>query len=257
MSITTPPAPSRPLSRNGNSTTPRPRTPGLALARPSCLLGLAFVLAGCGSTPPATVPGPMAVTAPQAPLFLERPSNGAIYQPGMNPGSLFSAERRPSAVGDTLKIDIDESLKASQKQTTDTSRDNKLATKGPGGRSRISAVEKLLNVDATASGSDSFKGSGNTETDNSFTTQMAVSVINVLPNGNLLVAGERNVGLNRGVNTIRFSGIVNPRDIRPGNVVQSRDVVNASLESVAQGDVSEASSRSWLQRVLARTLSIW
>ena len=65
------------------------------------------------------------------------------------------------------------------------------------------------------------------------------------------------MGLNKGVNTLRFSGIVNPRDIRPGTVGASRDVVNASLESVAQGDVSEASSRSWLQRVLARSLSIW
>jgi len=190
-------------------------------------------------------------------MFLERPSNGAIYQPGMNPNSLFSADRRPSAVGDTLKVDIDEGLKASQKQSTDTSRDNKLAVKGPGGSSRVGAIERLLNLDASASGSDSFKGDGSTQTDNSFPTQMAVSVINVLPNGHLLVAGERNIGLNRGVNTLRFSGIVNPRDIRPGNVVQSRDVVNASLESVAQGDVSEASSRSWLQRVLARTLSVW
>ena len=213
-------------------------------------------MAGCASPAP-TVAGPMMVTPPQAPMYIERHNNGAIYQPGMSPTSLFSGEKRPSAIGDTMKVDIQETLKASQKQTTDTARDNKLAVQGPGGKSRIGAVERLLNIDATASGSDSFKGSGTTETDNSFVTQVAVSVINVLPNGNLLVAGERNVGLNKGVNTLRFSGIVNPRDIRPGNVVSSRDVVNASLESVAQGDVSEASSRSWLQRVLARSLSIW
>ncbi len=220
------------------------------------VLGALSVLSACSSAPP-TVAGPMMVTPPQAPMYLERPSNGAIYQPGMSATSLFSGEKRPSAIGDTLKVDIQETLKASQKQTTDTSRDNKLAVRGPGGQSKIGAVERLLNVDATAAGSDSFKGSGTTETDNSFVTTVAVSVINVLPNGNLLVAGERNVGLNKGVNTLRFSGIVNPRDIRPGNMVSSRDVVNASLESVAQGDVSEASSRSWLQRVLARSLSIW
>ena len=71
------------------------------------------------------------------------------------------------------------------------------------------------------------------------------------------MAGERSMGLNGGVSTLRFSGIVNPRDIGPGNVVASADVVNANLESVAQGDVSDAASRSWLQRVLARSLSIW
>ena len=218
--------------------------------------GALAALGGCAGAPP-TVPGPMLVAPPHAPMYIERPSNGAIYQPGMSPTSLFSGEKRPSAIGDTLKVDIQETLKATQKQTTDTSRDNRLAVRGPGGQSKVGAVERLLNIDATASGSDAFKGSGTTETDNSFVTQVAVSVINVLPNGNLLVAGERNVGLNKGVNTLRFSGIVNPRDIRPGNVVASRDVVNASLESVAQGDVSEASSRSWLQRVLARSLSIW
>ena len=84
-----------------------------------------------------------------------------------------------------------------------------------------------------------------------------MTVINVLPNGNLLVAGERSMGLNGGVSTLRFSGIVNPRDIGPGNVVASRDVVNASLENAARGDIAEATSRSWLQRVLARSLSIW
>ncbi len=227
-----------------------------AIVATAAALAASAGLAGCASPAP-TVAGPMMVTPPQAPMYIERPNNGAIYQPGMSPTSLFSGEKRPSAIGDTMKVDIQETLKASQKQTTDTTRDNKLAVQGPGGKSNIGAVERLLNIDATASGSDSFKGSGTTETDNSFVTQVAVSVINVLPNGNLLVAGERNVGLNKGVNTLRFSGIVNPRDIRPGNVVSSRDVVNASLESVAQGDVSEASSRSWLQRVLARSLSIW
>lgn len=229
---------------------PRQRLRCLAALAPQALL-----LCACSSQP--TVPGPMVAAPLQTPLYLERPSNGAIFQPGMNANSLFSPERRPSAVGDTLKIDISETLKASQKQTTDTSRASQLASKGPGGSSKVGFIDRLLNLNATASGSDSYKGSGTTTTENSFSTQIAVTVINVMPNGNLLVAGERSVGLNEGVNTIRFSGIVNPRSIQPGNIVPSGDVVNASLESVAQGDVSETSSRTWLQKVLARTLSVW
>ncbi|WP_431102962.1 flagellar basal body L-ring protein FlgH [Roseateles noduli] len=221
------------------------------------MVALVATLIGCASAPSTVVRTPTLVAQPLAPMYLEHPANGAIYQPSMSANSLFSGEKLPSAIGDTLKVDIRETVKASQKQTTDTSRDNKLAVHGPGGKSKIGAVEKVLNLDGTAAGSDSFKGSGTTETDNSFVTQVAVSVINVLPNGNLVVAGERNIGLNKGVNTLRFSGIVNPRNIRPGNVIASGDVVNASLESVAQGDVSEASSRTWLQRVLARSLSIW
>lgn len=219
-------------------------------------LPAALLPGGC-STPPL-VQGPLLAAPVKAPLYLERPNNGAIYQAHMPVNSLFSSERRPQAIGDTLKVDIAESLQASQRSSSDTSRENKLAVKGPGpGRKSGGVIETLLNADATASGSDSFKGAGTTEASSSFSTQLAVTVINVLPNGHLVVAGERSTGLNGGRNTLRFSGTLDPRDIRPGNVISSKDVVNASLENVGQGDVSEAASRSWLQRVLTRSLSIW
>ncbi len=215
------------------------------------------LLAACSSTPPSLVSVPLLAAPAPAPMFLEQPGNGAIFQAHMGSSTLFSGERRPRAIGDTLKVDIAETMRAAQKQSGETSRDSKLATKGPGTAKPGTALAGLINIDATASGSNSFKGSGNAEAENSFNAQLAVTVINVLPNGHLLVAGERSMGLNGGVSTLRFSGIVNPRDIGPGNVIASRDVVNANLENVARGDVSEASSRGWLQRVLSRSLSIW
>lgn len=222
------------------------------LAATACAL-----LVACASAPPSLVNGPV-IAAPQpAPMFLEQPTNGAIFQAHMGNTTLFSGERRPRAIGDTMKVDIAESIRAIQKQTGETSRENKVATKGPGTAKPGGPLASIVNIDAAASGSDSFKGSGNAELANSFNAQLAVTVINVLPNGNLLVAGERSMGLNGGVSTLRFSGIVNPHDIGPGNVVASRDVVNANLENVARGDVSEAASRNWLQRVLSRSLSIW
>lgn len=226
----------------------------LALAG-ACSLTAACI-AAC-SSPPSLVTVPVAATPAAAPMFLEQPHNGAIYQAHMANGTLFSGERRPRAIGDTMKVDISESVRAAQKHSGDTSRESKLSAKGPGGAKPGTPLAKLINIDATASGSDTFKGSGNAETASSFNAQLAVTVINVLPNGHLLVAGERSMGLNGGVSTLRFSGVVNPRDIGPGNVVASQDVVNANLENVARGDTSEAASRSWLQRVLARSLSIW
>jgi len=223
----------------------------------SIAFSVVALLAGCASTPPSIVPGPVLATPMKPPMYLERPNNGAIYQSWMSPNSLFSGERRPQAIGDTLKVDISENLKASQAQSSDTSRQNSIAVKGPGGSKSGGVVGSILNADASASGSDSFKGNGTTDANNTFTAQIAVTVINVLPNGNLVVAGERNIGLNGGRSTLRFSGTLDPRDIHPGNVIDSKDVVNASLESVAQGDVNDASQRTWLQRVLARSLSIW
>ena len=195
---------------------------------------------------------------PTPPLaYVERPLTGAIYHPGMNSATLFSNERRPQAIGDKLKVDISESLKASQKVSTDTSRDNKVAVKGPGGSKAGGVLGAIVNADANASGSDAYKGDGSTEASTSFDAKMTVSVINVLPNGHLLVAGQRSVGLNGSVNTLRFSGVVDPRDLRAGNIVASRDVADARLESVGAGDVSEAASRNWIQRVLTRSMTVW
>lgn len=221
------------------------------------LAGAHVLLAGCSSTPNGIVTLPVAATPSPAPMFLEQPRNGAIFQAHMGNTTLFSGERRPHAIGDTMKVDIAESIRAAQKHSAETSRDSKLSSKGPGGARPGTALARIINIDASASGSDAFKGTGNAETASSFDAKLAVTVINVLPNGHLVVAGERSMGLNGGVSTLRFSGIVNPRDIGPGNVVASQDVVNANLENVARGDASEAASRSWLQRVLAKSLSIW
>ncbi|MCX2862804.1 flagellar basal body L-ring protein FlgH [Paucibacter sp. PLA-PC-4] len=222
---------------------------------------LGLLLSACAGPSPRLVQGPLSAPPLPAPHYLERTPNGAIYQAHMPTASLFSSERRPQHIGDTLKVDIAESLQASQKNATDTSRDNKFAIKGPGSGSGDAKsggfFESLLNANATAAGSDSFRGSGQTENSSSFNSQLAVTVINVLPNGHLLVAGERSMALNGSAQTLRFSGVVDPRDIKAGNIVQSRDVASANLESLGRGEVSEAASRSWIQRLLTRSLSIW
>jgi len=250
-------------------TTHRPPAPRRAAARrglprsgPAAALLCAALLAGGCSTAPATlVQGPVSAPPTPAPLYVERVNNGAIFKPGMMAtagSSPFSGRRRPSRIGDTLKVDISESLSASNTVKTETSRATTLASNGPGSSSSpYSLIRGLMDQNLTASGSDTFKGNGTSKNDSSFSGQLAASVINVLANGNLVVAGERSVALNGGVNTLRFSGIVDPRDLQDGNVVASSDVVNARLEVVGKGDVSDAGRRNWLQRVLANSLSVW
>ncbi|MES1163260.1 MAG: flagellar basal body L-ring protein FlgH, partial [Rhizobacter sp.] len=213
---------------------------------------LAALLAGCASAPPTITRGPLTAAPMPAPAYMEPVITGAIFRPGTMTDSLFSDERKPRSVGDNLKVDISESLSASSKLSTDNSRENKVASKGPGSNSNSlgGILKGLLNMDASASGSDSFKGAGNTENTNKLTGRLSASVVNVLANGHLVVGGERSIAFNNGVSTLRFSGVVNPRDIKAGNVVMSGDVVDARLEVVGQGDVSETASRSWLQRFL-------
>jgi flagellar L-ring protein precursor FlgH len=172
---------------------------------------------------------------------------------------LFTDQRKPRNIGDTLKIDIAESLNASQSLSTDTSRDNKVASKGPGaGDAALGGVlTGLLNMDVSASSSDAYKGSGKSENAQALKGKIAASVINVLPNGNLVVAGERSIAMNGGVSTLRFSGVVNPADIKPGGIVASGDVVDARIEQVGGGDLADSASRGWLQRLLTKSLTVW
>lgn len=218
------------------------------------VLGLSSLLLGCSTPPTTTVPGPLTALPVARPANLERVTTGSLFQ--ASSGSLFTGRQKPRAIGDTVKVSISEKLSASDTIKEDASRETSLTSKGPGVR-EDSPLAGLFNQDATASGSNAFKGNGTSKNDSSFTGQLAASVINVLANGNLVVAGERSIALHGGGSILRFSGVVDPRDIKDGNVIQSSDVVNARLEVVAQGDSSEIASRTWLQKVLSRTLSVW
>lgn len=225
----------------------------------ACVAWSLLGMVGCASQPESLVQGPLYVPPVATPHYVERANTGSLFQPNTTAAFLFTGQQVPRRVGDTLKVDISEAINASSKLTAETSRDNKLAVKGPGNGASVAggALKGLLDLDATASGSDAFKGKGSTENISSFNGKMAVSVVNVLGNGHLVVAGQRTIAFNRGTTTLRFSGVVNPNDIRSGNVVASSDVVNANLEAVGEGEVSDTASRSWLQRVLTKSLAVW
>jgi flagellar L-ring protein precursor FlgH len=233
--------------------------PRTASAVQAALLAGAVLLAGCSSNPDTTImKGPLtAMPAPQAP-YIERVNNGSIFQQNMQMAALYNGRNKPRFVGDSLKVDISESQSGSNTLKTETSRKNAIASTGPGtASSNKGLINQLINMNATASGSDSFAGSGSATNATSFTGTIAATVINVLPNGNLVVAGERSVSMSNGVSTLRFSGIVDPKDFTQGNIVASADVSNAKLEVVGKGDVNEAGSRSWIQRVLTNSLAFW
>lgn len=213
-------------------------------------------LAGCAGPPPL-VTGPTTAQANAPMLALERPSTGSIYQANASSAWLFSDQRKPRNIGDTLKIDIAEAVTGSSQVATDTSRDNKVAAKGPGTGSGSGLWAGLLNMNTSAGGSDAYQGHGKTENTQALKGKIAASVINVLPNGNLVVAGERAIAMNGGVSTLRISGVVNPADVQPGGIVASADVVDARIEQVGGGDLAETTQRSWLQRFFTKNLQVW
>ena len=229
------------------------------LTHGSLAVACASALWGCAEAPPKTiVEGPLTVNPIPLPASLEHASSGSLFPKGVAVGALFSGRRKPRNIGDTLKVDIAESYTANNSVDSESTRETALKSLGPGNsNSPSSLIQGLLNQNITASGSSNFKGTGTDKNSSSFTGQLAASVIRVLANGNLVVAGERSIALNGGIHTMRFSGIVDPIDLNENNIVASSDVVNARLEVVGEGDATDSTKRTWLQRVLNNSLSVW
>ena len=231
------------------------RTGLFALACAATVMG---ALGGCAA-PPQLVQGPVSVRPVPPPTYAERTVTGGIYRANLGNVSLFSDQRKPQAIGDTIKIDISESLNASSVVNSVNSRDNSVTSKGPGTHSDSlgSLLKGLANMDVVASGSDSFTGKGNSQNTSTFQARISAYVVNVLSNGNLVVAGERSMMFNGTLNTLRFSGVVNPLDIKAGGIVASGDVADAKTELTGSGGTADTASRSWLQKLLTDGLAVW
>ncbi len=81
-------------------------------------------------------------------------------------------------------------------------------------------------------------------------TRISVLVIDVMPNGNMLVEGRRRIVMDQETKTIRFTGIVRPYDVTSLNTVLSENVANASIAYEGQGPLTATTGRGWLSELL-------
>ena len=213
------------------------------------VLGLT-ALAGCNlMTPPATVHQPM--TARPAPHQDAIVNPGAIYQPESARMNL-NEDRRALFVGDTLTIIIEEKTSASKKSSGSAARTGSTALTVPTVAGVPFKTFQGMNVEADSS--QKFSGAGDASSNNLFSGNLAVTVIEVYPNGNLLVSGEKQVTINQGTEFIRFSGVVNPVNVTFTNTVSSTRVADARIEYRGNGYINEAQTMGWLSRVF---MTLW
>ncbi len=211
------------------------------------LLTAAALLAGCVTTAPTTaVHQPMTVR-PEARNVVT--SNGSIYS-AATARPLFE-DRRARLVGDTLTINIAEKTAAAKKSDTKADRKYDASVDIP----TISGIPfKSFQNNArgtpmlAANSATNFEGTGENTSSNNFTGTLTVTVIEVYPNGNLLVSGEKQIGLKEGEEFVRFSGVVNPITITAANTVQSTQVADARIEYKANGFIDSAQVMGWLGR---------
>lgn len=214
---------------------------------------VALGLAACAAVerPKVAVMEPTTARPAAAALPGTVQNNGAIYQASAGTYRPLFEDRRARYVGDTLTIQINEKTQATSKQSTNAERTSSLTTASP----QIKALgRRIPAVDFEASSAVKNDGKGEAAADNLFTGTITVTVIEVLSNGNLVVSGEKQVGIGHNTETLRFSGVVNPTTILNGNSVSSGQVADARLETRGTGQIDQAQTMSWLSRFF---LSYW
>ena len=235
------------------STKPFCATIGRAAALLGALL-LAANMTACTSVLP-----PQAMThSPQfEPVYpvqnaRETMATGAIYV-GRQSDSWFGKGRN-FQVGDVITVLLNESTQAARTQNGSITRDSSntlipdgLKTYGAG----LGGFMKGINM---TSGSVSNKGTGAADQQASLSGSVAVAVVEVMPNGNLVLRGEKQLALTEGSEIIQVAGIIRPDDVAPNNTVQSRRLANAQIAYRGTGDLANATRAGWGTSAL---LKLW
>lgn len=211
------------------------------------VVGIGMLCSACQSLPQTVkvdFPEPRAVQAPAGNTAMARSNSGSLFQAASyRPGF---EDRRARAVGDIVTIQIVENVSASQVSSSTANRTSSMQA-GVSAFPFLSPIDQAnLNV-GTSSASD-FSGKGGTVSANTFTGSITTTVMEVLPNGHLVVVGEKQIGVNQNVDVLRFSGTVDPRLVQPGGIVSSTQVANARIESKGRGAQGEAQTVGWLTR---------
>lgn len=203
---------------------------------------------GLGQSVDVAIPthaAPLPVTAPPV-------VNGSIYQAAQY-RPLFE-DHRARLVGDTITVVIVEKVSATQKSTSTIDKSGSVSA----GLTAVPLLPASLLSRTSASGNsgNTFAGKGSTENTNDFSGVITATVTGVLPNGHLLVSGEKQIGVNDNIDVLRFSGQVDPRSIQPGNSVPSAQIANVRLEHKGRGAQADAQIIGWLARFFLTVLPI-
>ncbi|MDY7578302.1 flagellar basal body L-ring protein FlgH [Herbaspirillum sp. RTI4] len=198
-----------------------------------------MLLAACNTVPESIVTSER--TAKPSPSSLAPANNGAIFQSAAYRPML--EDRRARLVGDTLTIVIAENTTAVKAAGSSGSKTGSVVAAAPS----VLGI-RINELSASGSSANSFADKDATSSSNTFTGTIAVTVIDVMSNGNLQVAGEKQVALDKGVEYVRFSGVVSPDMIGAGNTVSSLQVADARVEYRTNNRIDAASVMSSLSR---------
>jgi flagellar L-ring protein precursor FlgH len=204
-----------------------------------------FVLSGC-----ATAPYEMTDFEPIVRPVAPKPAiynNGSLFQG--NTLSMFQ-DPKPYRIGDILTIKLQESTSASKKAGTSSKKDDTISMPTPTifGANPTFNGQDILAMDIAPA--REFAGEADSSQSNSLTGEITVTVVDILPNNNLVVQGEKWFTLNQGKEYIRISGVVRPQDVLPNNSISSSKLADAQIAYSGEGFLADANNQGWLGQFL-------
>ena len=210
-----------------------------------------LILAGCNSTPKPPVHANDPSFAPVVPNIPREhiAEDGALFKPYMA-NSLYS-DVTARRVGDIITVTLRENTNATKSAGTTTSKETGVDVQpiiGLGGNAvNIGGESIQLGVNAA----NEFAGDAQANQRNSLSGAISVTVVDVLPNQNLVIRGEKWLTLNQGDEYIRLTGIIRPADISPENEIVSTKVANARIQYSGTGSFARAQEKGWLTQFFA------
>lgn len=156
----------------------------------------------------------------------------------------LTSDLRARTVNDLVTIRVVESLSASGSANSNVGKNGSASASFPG------TIGTQLSRLLPASTSTAFNGSGGTSRTTELFATLTARVTEVLPNGDLVVEGVREVDINGDRNLVVLSGVIRASDIQPGNVILSTHVGQLRIRSLSAGLMRDSLTPGWLVRVL-------
>jgi flagellar L-ring protein FlgH len=218
----------------------------------SALISLfGLLLVGCEAIKPP-LPGvnpDYAPTYPTSPDPKElRKESGAIYS-NETALPLFETPRARHP-GDILTVILMESTDAQKNASTTEKKLDQEQIVNATFLGKPIALGGGYSMDFNLNNQRQFTGQGQSLQNNKLAGKISVTVAKVLPNGNMVVQGEKWIRINQGNEFVQLSGVIRPQDIKPDNTISSERVANARISYGGTGQINNTNAQGWLSRFL-------
>jgi flagellar L-ring protein precursor FlgH len=170
-------------------------------------------------------------------------NNGSIYNTGL--GLVLFEDAKARRVGDILTVLLVEETSGQNSMDNSLSSSTGLNLDTPvfGGQS-----EPDFNYEVGAE--NAFEGASGSSQSNRLSGSIAVTVLQVLPNGNLVVEGEKRIRINQANEYVKLEGVVRPIDIGTSNTLYSTQVADARITYAGRGTNSQSNTPGWAARII-------